>query len=115
MLPAGTLEASPHQLLHNGALQRVLDQARERFAYIIIDTPPVLAASEALVLAKHADATLVCAMRDHTQVGKIKQAHTRLVNAGTGRSEWSSAVSPPTTMPAGMEAITTPRAGTLSR
>ena len=30
------------------------------YAYVIIDTPPVLAASEALVLAKHADAILIC-------------------------------------------------------
>ena len=51
-------------------------------AYIIVDTPPILAASESLVMAKHADATLVCAMRDRTRITHMKRAFERLNSAG---------------------------------
>jgi Mrp family chromosome partitioning ATPase len=49
---------------------------------VIIDTPPVLAASEALVLAKAADATLMCAMRDVSRADQIRKASERLLAAG---------------------------------
>jgi succinoglycan biosynthesis transport protein ExoP len=82
ILPAGMLATSPHRLLHNGAFHRLLEAARKSYEYVIIDTPPVLAASESLVLAKYADATLVCAMRDRTRLSHIKRAHARLNAAG---------------------------------
>lgn len=82
ILTAGMLTSRPHRLLHNGEFRQLLDQAREKYSYVIIDTPPVLAASEALVLAKYADATLVCAMRDRTRMSHIKRAHERLLTAG---------------------------------
>lgn len=82
LLPAGELAANPHRLLHNGTFRSLLDELRKQYDYIVIDTPPVLAASEALVLAKHADATVVCAMRDRTRMNHIQQAYTRLEAAG---------------------------------
>ena len=50
---------------------------------MIIDTPPVLAASEALVLAKAADASLVCAMRDVSRADQVRKASERLLAAGS--------------------------------
>ncbi len=82
ILPAGLLTTNPHRLLHNGEFRSLLDSLRHKYTYIIIDTPPVLGASESLVLAKHADATVVCAMRDRTRMSHIQQAHTRLASAG---------------------------------
>ena len=52
LLPAGRLKVSPHRLLGNGAWKSLLEQVPGSYGYVIIDTPPVLAASEALVLAK---------------------------------------------------------------
>jgi capsular exopolysaccharide synthesis family protein len=81
-LPAGRAHASPHKLLGNGVLRSVLDEARASYRYVIVDTPPVLAASEALILASAADASLICAMRDVSRLDQIKRAHERLVAAG---------------------------------
>ena len=64
LLPAGRLKVSPHRLLGNGDWKAVLEQLPAGFRYVVIDTPPVLAASEALVLAKSADASLLCVMRN---------------------------------------------------
>jgi polysaccharide biosynthesis transport protein len=82
LLSAGRLRSSPHQLLGNGAWQSLLAQIPATYRYVIIDTPPVLAASEALVLSKAADASLVCAMRDVSRVDQVRKACERLAAAG---------------------------------
>ena len=82
ILPAGRLMRSPHVLLGGGAFHALLDEARARYRYIVIDSPPVLAASEALVVAKAADGTLLCTMRDISRVGQVRQATERLRTAG---------------------------------
>ena len=82
VLPAGKLHSSPHKLLGNGVLGSLFAEVRSSYRYIVVDTPPVLAASEALVLASSADAALVCAMRDVSRVDQIKRTHERLLAAG---------------------------------
>jgi len=81
LLPAGKALASPHKLLGNGSLKSLLDKIRDSYRYVVIDTPPVLAAAEALVLAKNADASLICAMRDASRVDQIRRTYDRLLGA----------------------------------
>ena len=81
VLPAGKLRRSPHSLVANGAFKSFLSQVRESYRYIVIDTPPVLAASEALAFAKAADATLICTMRDISRVEQVNATHQRLLAA----------------------------------
>ena len=59
-----------------------LQSIPDKYRYIIIDTPPVLAASESLVLATMADASLVCVLRDVSRIDQIKKAYQRLTIAG---------------------------------
>ncbi len=82
LLPAGELKTSPHQLVGNGALRSVLERTSEKYGYVVIDTPPILSAAESLVLAKAADASLVCAMQDVSRAGQVRSACQRLVAAG---------------------------------
>lgn len=82
-LPAGRLLTSPHLLLANNSTSESLRKAiPERYRYVIVDTPPVLAASESLILASMADATLVCVLRDVSRIDQIKKAYHRLLTAG---------------------------------
>lgn len=82
VLPAGELKESVHRLVGNGALHAILERALQKYAYVVLDTPPVLAASESLVLAKAADASLICAMQDVSRAGQVRSACERLVAAG---------------------------------
>jgi len=82
LVPAGKLHSSPHKLLGNGSMKSLLDKVPNRYRYIVIDTPPVLAASESLVLAKAADASLICAMQDVSRVDQVAKTYERLVAAG---------------------------------
>ncbi|MHB8974108.1 MAG: polysaccharide biosynthesis tyrosine autokinase [Pirellulaceae bacterium] len=81
VLTAGQIKTSPHRLVGNGTLRSTFEAFRASYDYIIVDTPPILAVSEALVLAKQADASLVCAMRDTSRVDQVRRAYARLVAA----------------------------------
>jgi capsular exopolysaccharide synthesis family protein len=82
LLPAGRLKVSPHRLLGNGSWKSLLTQIPSGYGYVIIDTPPVLAASESLVLAQAADATLLCVMRDVSRADQVRLAAARLERSG---------------------------------
>lgn len=82
LLPAGELTKSPHKLLGTATIRNVLDEARLWYRYIVVDTPPVLAASESLVLAKEADGTVVCTMRDYSREYHVRLAQRRLQATG---------------------------------
>lgn len=82
LLPAGKLNQSPQGLLGKGALRTLLDTLRPSYRFIVVDAPPVLAASEALFIAREADGTLLCTMRDVSRGGQVKLACERLRAAG---------------------------------
>jgi capsular exopolysaccharide synthesis family protein len=82
LLPAGKLRISPHALLHDGAFASVLARLRSDYRYIIVDLPPVLAASESRMLAAAADGALVCTMRDVSRGSQFRMACGRLADAG---------------------------------
>lgn len=82
LLPAGHLKKNPHKLMSVGVLRKILDELRGKYRYIIIDTPPILSASEALLLAKVADGTLLSTRRNSSRENQVRIAHSRLMQAG---------------------------------
>lgn len=83
VLPAGKLTGNPHRLTASGRFRELVGQLRNHFKYIVIDTPPILPASEALVMAKSSDATLLVARRDHSRIDLVREASQRIVNSGS--------------------------------
>lgn len=82
VMPAGRATANPHTLVNNGRLHGLIEEARRKYAYVVIDTPPLLLASESLAVAKEADGTLLCTMRDHSRETQVKSACERLRAVG---------------------------------
>ena len=82
LLPAGRLHVTPHGLLGDGAWRALLASVPQSYTHVIVDTPPVLAASESIMLSEAADATLLCAMRDVSLLDQVKRARERLLIAG---------------------------------
>ena len=81
LMPAGRATASPHTLLGNDLFAEMIAELRERYDFILIDAPPLLSSSEALVLASAADASLLCARRNFSRAGQIREAYQRLAEA----------------------------------
>lgn len=55
VITAGPISVGPAELLTSPAMQTALKTALERFTYVIIDSPPMLAVTDASILASMAD------------------------------------------------------------
>jgi capsular exopolysaccharide synthesis family protein len=81
-LPAGKPVGQPLGLLADGAWPALLARIPADYRYVIVDTPPVLAASEALIFAKSADAVLICTLRDHSRAEQVLMVHDKVKSVG---------------------------------
>jgi succinoglycan biosynthesis transport protein ExoP len=61
ILPAGQIPPNPSELIGSDAMRRLLESWRAEFDHIIIDSPPVLAVTDAVILATMADSVIVVA------------------------------------------------------
>jgi len=82
ILTAGQLKGNPHRLLGNDEFPLLLEKLCSVYRYIIIDTPPILPASEALVMARAADAAILCVRRDYSRIDQVQEAFRRMAAAG---------------------------------
>lgn len=82
VLPAGRLKGSPHHVFEGSKIENLLTALRENFDTILIDTPPVLAASDALVYARAADLVLFCSLADTSRASQVRVAVERLRATG---------------------------------
>ncbi|MFO0817945.1 MAG: polysaccharide biosynthesis tyrosine autokinase [Pirellulales bacterium] len=82
VLPAGVLHFNPHQLMSSAAISKLLDQLRGRYEHIVVDTTPILQASESLNVHAVTDGCIICTMRDVTRVDRFLLAYRRLQAAG---------------------------------
>ena len=67
MLPAGQTRQAPQQLLRSPRFAELLSNLRNEFDWIVIDSPPVLGLSDARLLAKMADHTVLVAAWSQTR------------------------------------------------
>src|SRR5581483_7044537 len=81
-LPAGPRPADPAALLSSDRVVELLDRAAERYHWIVIDSPPVLAASDAAVLASSVDGVLLVVRAHATPVDAVQVARERLEALG---------------------------------
>ena len=66
ILLGGTIPPNPAQLLSNGNLDILLEQAKSKYDYIIIDTPPSLLVSDTLTISHLADVVLFVSRCNHS-------------------------------------------------
>lgn len=94
----GALAAAddPGAMIANRRLETLLHQLRARFDLIIINTPPVLAASDAVTLAGTADVTLLVVNWGHTSEATLREALAEMdeLPAGVVLNRVSPAVHP---------------------
>jgi polysaccharide biosynthesis transport protein len=83
VITCGTIPPNPMELLSSKRFAKLLDSLKERFAHIVIDSPPTLPVSDAAVLSKLADATVIAVKADGTKINMAKETVARLrkVNA----------------------------------
>jgi capsular exopolysaccharide synthesis family protein len=83
LLGSGQMPPNPAELLNGRRIQEVFSTLRGLFDLVLIDSPPVLPVTDAVVLAKDADATVLVVAAGQTSRGDLQRAAEKLaqVNA----------------------------------
>jgi capsular exopolysaccharide synthesis family protein len=66
VIPAGHMPPYPSEMLASDAMPQLLQRWRGEYRYIVIDTPPVLAVTDAVVCARAADVVVLIARSEKT-------------------------------------------------
>jgi capsular exopolysaccharide synthesis family protein len=66
VIPAGTVRGGISQILRSPRLDAFIQQARERYGYIVLDTPPLLPVFDSALLAKSVDGVLMVVSANQT-------------------------------------------------
>ena len=82
MIPAGQWDREVIQALAREGTQVIFEKLKEEFDFIIVDSHPVLAATDSLLLGQHVDAVLLSVLRDVSRSPRIYTACQRLSTLG---------------------------------
>jgi capsular exopolysaccharide synthesis family protein len=74
LIPAGPLPPNPADLLSLERLRQILTDMRSTFDVIVVDTPPVLAVSDPLIIAAHVDGMVIVTSGGKTRLDALKRA-----------------------------------------
>jgi capsular exopolysaccharide synthesis family protein len=82
LLSAGQWDREVMQALARDGGRELFERLREEFDFVIVDSHPVLPASDTLLLGQHADAVILSVMRDVSQSPRVYAACQRLATLG---------------------------------
>lgn len=80
--PAGPVPPNPSELLTSKRAQAVVSSLRENCDILLIDTPPVLPVTDALIVSRYVDATLVVARAKRSTRRQVARAQELLAQVG---------------------------------
>jgi capsular exopolysaccharide synthesis family protein len=77
-MPAGTVAGPIHEIFRSERLPLLLNQARERYEYVVIDTPPIVPVVDSALLARVVDGVLVVVSANKTPRKLLEEALNEL-------------------------------------
>ena len=81
VMPSGPIPPGPSELLGSKAASAIISKLAELVDYVIIDTPPVLAVADTVVLSQHVDASILVVDAKKTRRADVVEAYERLQQA----------------------------------
>ena len=83
VIPAGSTSPNPSELLGSKKMSDFVARLRKEFDVVIIDTPPVLAVTDALLIAPQCDVTVLVASANETPWHALERSTESLREVGT--------------------------------
>lgn len=78
---SGPIPPNPSELLASDRMKHIIEEVRSKFAYVIFDSPPVLAVTDAIVLAASADGVVLCVHGGQTPRELVQRSAEKLRQA----------------------------------
>jgi polysaccharide biosynthesis transport protein len=75
---SGPTPPNPSELLASDRMKHLIHEVRSKFAYVIFDSPPVMAVTDSIVLAASADGVVLCVHGGQTPRDIVQRAAERL-------------------------------------
>lgn len=82
VLVSGPMPPFPTEMLSSETMRQLLDHAGEIYTHVIIDSPPVLSVTDAVVLAREADAVVLVIRHGKSSKHVVRRARDLLLHSG---------------------------------
>ncbi|MBQ2693862.1 MAG: CpsD/CapB family tyrosine-protein kinase [Clostridia bacterium] len=82
VLTAGAVPPNPSEMLSAEPMQKLINDLKAAFDYVILDTPPVSVVTDAAILGRYADGALLCVRSDFAPKETVQLAKERLTAVG---------------------------------
>ena len=83
VISRGKSPTNPSELLGSENFKDMLTQLSEQFDYVIIDTPPVLAVTDGIIISQYTGVNIVVARHSKTQIKELEITLNRFEQAGS--------------------------------
>jgi len=81
-IPVGTIPPNPSELLLQRKFELMIDVVSDDYEYIIIDSPPILAATDAAIIGNIAGTSMLVVRDNQNSLSEIEQSIKQLEHAG---------------------------------
>jgi len=72
LITSGVLPPMPTEILSSAKMGAILNDLREEYDYILLDTPPILSVADAAALSRHVDGVIIVSALDKTTHDEIR-------------------------------------------
>ena len=81
-LTGGVIPPNPSELLGSEQMKNVLQRAKEQYDYVLIDTPPVMPVTDALIVSRFVDGMILVIASAEIKVEMARDVKNQLQHAG---------------------------------
>ncbi len=83
VLTSGVEPPDPSELLFSEKMKKLIEKAKETYDVIIIDSPPILVASDTSILATLADGIILVVSSNKSKIEDVLEAKEQIIRTGT--------------------------------
>ena len=81
-LTSGVIPPNPSELLGSERMQQLLQEAKEQYDYVLVDVPPVLPVTDALLVSRIVDGVIIVIDSGNVKVEAARDVKQSLLGAG---------------------------------
>lgn len=82
MITRGKSPANPSEMLGSAKFKAFLDEIMQHYDHVLIDTPPVLAVTDSIIISQYVGVNLIIARHNQTQMKELELTVSRFEQAG---------------------------------